>query len=198
MIYLLDTLAVVAGYLSGSVSFAIVICRAFDLPDPRTRGSGNPGATNVARAGDRRAAVLILCGDVLKVTLPMLLARAAGLAESTVGVVGFAAFLGHLYPLYYGFRGGKGVASFGGMLVVMYWQAAVVWGLAWLLVAAVFRYVSVASMTAGVIAVLYITVVAEQPRWAIALSGIAVLLIVFRHRDNLCKLKVGGESRIGE
>ncbi len=197
MPYLSDAIAVVGGYLLGSVSFAVVVCRALSLPDPRTLGSGNPGATNVVRAGGKRAAALTLCGDVAKAMIPMLLARAWGLAETTVALTGFAAFVGHLYPLYHGFRGGKGVATFGGVLAVMHWPAALAWGAAWLACAAVFRYVSVASMTAGAAAALYLAF-AGAGRAAAILAAAAALLIVFRHADNLRKLKAGTESRIGE
>ncbi len=202
MSYSPDVIAVIGGYLLGSVSFAVVVCRILDLPDPRTRGSGNPGASNVARAGGRWPAALTLCGDVAKAAAPMLLARAWGLSEATVILVGIAAFIGHVYPLYHNFRGGKGVATFGGVLAVMHWPSALVWGAVWLVFAGAFRYVSVASIAASVAAVLYlalsVAVTGEGRYWPAAVTGAAALLIVFRHRDNLRNLRAGTEARIGE
>ena len=197
MPYSADVIAVAAGYLLGSVSFAVVMCRAGGLPDPRTLGSGNPGATNVARAGSRRVAALVLCGDIAKAAVPMLLARAWGVSESAVALVGLAAFIGHLYPLYYGFRGGKGVATFAGVLVVMHWPVALVWTVAWLAVAAVFRYVSVASIAASAGAALYVLFAAGYDYSTVGVVAVAAALIAFRHADNLRKLRAGTESRIG-
>ena len=198
MPYLLDAVAVAVGYLLGSVSFAIVVCRARGLPDPRAHGSGNPGATNVVRTGGRRAAALTLCGDVAKAVGPMWLAIAWGFSEFTVVLVGFAAFIGHLYPLYYGFRGGKGVATFAGVLAVMHWPAFVVWGGAWLAVAFVYRYVSVASVAACAAAALYMVFMADAHYLVIAVSIVAAALIALRHADNLRRVRAGTESRIDE
>ena len=111
-------LLVVAAYLLGSVSAAIVTCRVMGLPDPRTRGSGNPGATNVLRQGGKKAALITLMGDMLKGLLPVLLARALGAPIEVLALVGLAAFLGHLFPIFFGFRGGKGVATLVGVLLV--------------------------------------------------------------------------------
>ena len=194
--FLPDAAAVLAGYLLGSVSFAVFVCRMMMLPDPRTVGSGNPGATNVMRTGDKAAGVMTLFGDAVKAVFPMVIARAAGLAEITVALVGFAAFIGHLYPLYHSFRGGKGVVTFVGVLGVMHWPAVLVWGGAWLMFAGMFRYVSVASMAAGAAAAVYLWN-AAQPGWAVGLAALMALLVVARHAGNIRRLLSGTEGKIG-
>ena len=182
-----DLVAVGGGYLAGSVSFAVVVCRTLNLPDPRNRGSGNPGATNVARLAGKLPAALTLCGDVAKTVVPMLLVRALGYPETTVALVGLAAFIGHVYPLYHRFRGGKGVAAFLGVLTVLQWQMALIWIALWLAVFLPFRYVSAASMTAS-LAIPFYAWGTAQPQWLILLVSAATLLILIRHADNVRNL----------
>lgn len=180
-------IAVGGGYLAGSVSFAVVVCRALNLPDPRGRGSGNPGATNVARLAGKLPAALTLLGDVAKAVIPMLLVRALGHPETTVALVGLAAFIGHLYPLYHRFRGGKGVATFLGVLAVLQWHLALVWIAVWVAVFLAFRYVSAASVTAS-LAVPFYAWGTAQPRWLMLLVSSAALLILIRHSENIRNL----------
>jgi glycerol-3-phosphate acyltransferase PlsY len=191
---------ILIAYLIGSLSFAVIVSRAMGLPDPHSYGSGNPGATNVLRTGRKQAAVLTLVGDSLKGWLAVVLAQAYGprfgVGDAGVAAVAVAAFVGHLYPVFFGFRGGKGVATAAGILF-----AVSVWlGLASLatfaIIAVFFRYVSLASMLAAVFAVFYYVLLYGIDPMALAIAAMAALL-VFRHRSNIRKLAAGTESRIG-
>lgn len=187
-------------YLIGSISFAVVVSRMMGLADPHTYGSGNPGATNVLRTGNRKAAALTLLGDVAKGVVAVLLARwlapSLGLSQTTVMLVGLAAFIGHLYPVFHGFRGGKGVATAAGVLLAL----NPLHGLAvlgtWLLVAFTTRYSSLAALVAAVLAPIYWMLL-----HGISASTLAVLvmsaLLIWRHRSNIDKLLAGKESKIG-
>lgn len=187
-------------YLIGSISFAVVVSRMMGLADPHTYGSGNPGATNVLRTGNRKAAALTLLGDVAKGVVAVLLARwlapSLGLSQTTVMLVGLAAFIGHLYPVFHGFRGGKGVATAAGVLLAL----NPLHGLAvlgtWLLVAFTTRYSSLAALVAAVLAPIYWMLL-----HGISASTLAVLvmsaLLIWRHRSNIDKLLSGKESKIG-
>ena len=197
MFYFSDALTIIGGYLIGSVSFAVVVCRALKLPDPRTRGSRNPGATNVARECGKWPATLTLFGDVAKAVMPMLLVRVAGFSEITVGLVGFATFMGHLYPLYYSFNGGKGIATFLGILVVLQWQTALVWSVIWLLVVLIFRYVSVASIVATLVVPFYAWW-SMQAQWLVVLVSLMALFILLRHRSNIRNLLNHREKKVNE
>lgn len=194
---LVDVLLVVFAYLVGSVASAVLVCRVMGLPDPRREGSGNPGATNVLRLGGKTAAGLTLAGDVLKGLLPVLVARF--LSDSPAAAAGamLAAFLGHLYPVYFGFRGGKGVATAFGAVTGLAWPVALAMGAVWLSVAAATRYASLASMSAAVFAPLAAVVVIPHPAAMLCLALIAAF-IIWRHRENIARLKAGTESRIGE
>lgn len=194
---LVDVLLVVFAYLVGSVASAVLVCRVMGLPDPRREGSGNPGATNVLRLGGKTAAGLTLAGDVLKGLLPVLVARF--LSDSPAAAAGamLAAFLGHLYPVYFGFRGGKGVATAFGAVTGLAWPVALAMGAVWLSVAAATRYASLASMSAAVFAPLAAAVVTPHPAVMLCLALIAAF-IIWRHRENIARLKAGTESRIGE
>jgi glycerol-3-phosphate acyltransferase PlsY len=192
--------AVLAAYLVGSLSFAVIVSRGFGLADPRSYGSGNPGATNVLRSGHRGAAVLTLGLDALKGYLPvlavLLLGPRVGLGEGTAALAGLAAFVGHLWPLFFRFQGGKGVATAAGALLALNpWLGAATL-LTWIIIAAFFRYSSLASIVAALFAPFY-----ELLIWGVtpALPAIAAmsLLLVWRHEGNLRKLFAGTESRIG-
>lgn len=196
---MLDLLLVVAAYLIGSISFAVLVSKAFGLPDPHSYGSGNPGATNVLRTGRKSAAVLTLVGDAAKGAFALWLAQRVGalhtLSEPTLAAVALAAFLGHLYPLYFRFKGGKGVATAAGILLVMDWRLGMLVGAVWLLVAAVMRVSSLAAIAAAAIAPLagwYLAGVSYQTGTVLVMS----LLLVWRHRANIAKLVDGTESRI--
>ena len=181
-----------AAYRVGSLATAIFVSRALGLPDPRQAGSHNPGATNVLRLGGRKAAALTLLGDLCKGLLPVLAARLAGLPAWAVALVALATFLGHLYPLYFGFRGGKGVATTLGILLAI----APLLGLAtlatWLLVFAVSRVSSLAALSATVAAPAYAWFLLPQP----SLRGLVLVLalwVLWRHRSNIQRLRSGEE-----
>lgn len=186
-------------YLIGSVSFAVVVSKAYGLPDPHSYGSGNPGATNVLRTGRKPAAALTLIGDAAKGTIAYLLARhfapQFGAGEATLAVVALGAFLGHLYPLYFRFQGGKGVATAAGILLAMDWRLGLSVIAAWILVALVSRFSSLAALVAALVAPMLAFYWLGSMALTIAVLAMAVLLI-WRHRANVARLVRGEESRI--
>ncbi|WCM91671.1 glycerol-3-phosphate 1-O-acyltransferase PlsY [Acidovorax sp. NCPPB 2350] len=198
-------LATVAAYLLGSLSFAVIVSRAMGLNDPRTYGSKNPGATNVLRSGSKAAAVVTLLFDALKGWLPVVLVQAYGrpygLEEGTVALVGLAAFLGHLWPVFFRFEGGKGVATALGVLLGVSGWLGLATLLTWIIIAFFFRYSSLASLAAALFAPLYY-VLAGGVAWDAEVPvgvSIAVMsgLLVWRHRENIRRLMAGTESRLG-
>ena len=193
---LLDALLPVMGYLAGSLASAVIVCRVMGLPDPRSGGSGNPGATNVLRLGGKRAAVLTLFGDVLKGVLPVLIARTLGASEPACALTALGAFLGHLYPVFFGFQGGKGVATAFGATVALAWPVGLVFGGLWLALAFITRYASVASLTAAVTSPFAAVMLTPQLSYAVVFASIAAF-IVWRHRENIARLRAGAEGRIG-
>ena len=193
--------AVAGSYLLGSVSFAVVVSRLFGLADPRSYGSGNPGATNVLRSGSRAAAALTLLGDAAKGAVAVWLVRAFGpqfgVGELGVALAALAAFAGHLYPVFFGFEGGKGVATFLGALLALHFGAGALACATWLAVAVVFRYSSLSSLCSAVVApigLLWLTGAADV---SLVIAVMSVLLIA-RHRQNISNLLAGKERRIGE
>jgi len=196
----LPLLAALAGYLVGSLSFAVIVSRAMGLSDPRTYGSGNPGATNVLRSGSRKAAILTLALDALKGFVPVLLAVRLGprygLGEGTVALVALAAFLGHLYPVFFRFRGGKGVATAAGTLFGIDPLLGAATLATWLIIAAFFRYSSLASIVAAVFAPFWQLLTEGAGPIAFALIAMALLLL-WRHEANIKRLFAGTESRLG-
>ena len=193
---LLSLVFVAGGYLLGSIATAVLVSRALGTADPRSGGSGNPGATNVLRLAGRRAAALTLAGDVVKGVVPVLAARAADLPPGEVAMVGLAAFLGHLYPAFFGFRGGKGVATALGALLGMEPLLGAGVLATWIVVAGVSRYSSLAALVASVLAPGYAWVLSGHPGVVGAVSIMAALL-VWRHRANIRRLLAGEEGRIG-
>jgi glycerol-3-phosphate acyltransferase PlsY len=191
------TLLTLLGYLFGSVSAAIIVCRLMRLPDPRTEGSGNPGATNVLRVGGKKAAAITLAADLLKGTIPLLIARAFTPDPLTLALVGAAAFFGHLYPVFFGFKGGKGVATGLGVLLGWHWAALALAALTWLIVARLGKISSLAALTAFLLAPLYVWLLTTAPQLTIAAAVITVAVFV-RHRDNISRIMAGTESRIGQ
>lgn len=189
-----------AAYLLGSIPFAVVFSRVFGLADPRSFGSGNPGATNVLRSGNKLAAALTLLGDASKGAVAVLLCRALadplGLPNALAAWAGAAAFAGHLYPVFLRFRGGKGVATFLGTLLALVPLVGFATCLLWVAVAFLTRYSSVASMVSAAAAGLALTRVGGPPGATAAVIVMAVFLI-WRHRANIVKLFKGGESKIG-
>ena len=197
----LPVLAAIAAYLIGSLSFAVIVSRAMGLSDPRTYGSGNPGATNVLRSGSKAAAILTLVLDALKGYLPVLAVvvwgPAHGLEEGTAAAVGLAAFLGHLWPVFFRFQGGKGVATAAGVLLGLNpWLGAATLA-TWLIIALFFRYSSLAAIVAAVFAPFYQLLIwgGGPTALAVALMG---LLLVWRHSANIQKLLAGTESKLGQ
>lgn len=202
---LYPALAVLAAYLLGSLSFAVIVSRAMGLKDPRTFGSKNPGATNVLRSGSKAAAIVTLLLDAVKGWLPVLLVRLLGkpygLEDGTIALVGLAAFVGHLWPVFFKFKGGKGVATFIGVVFGIDPLLGLATGATWLIIAFFLRYSSVASMASALFAPVYylfgdrIQWYAEKPV-LLALFVMALLLTV-RHRENINRLLQGNESKLG-
>lgn len=193
-------LFVVAAYLIGSVSFAVVVSKLFALPDPHSYGSGNPGATNVLRTGNKAAAALTLLGDGAKGWLAVFLAQQfgaqAGVEPWTPAAVALAVFIGHLFPVFHKFQGGKGVATAAGiMLGLNLWMAAATFGV-WFLIAIVFRISSIAALTATVVAPIFAFYFLGNDARAWVFIPIAALL-VWRHKGNIEKLLQGKETSIG-
>jgi glycerol-3-phosphate acyltransferase PlsY len=197
--------AVVAAYLLGSLAFAVIVSKVMGLSDPRTFGSKNPGATNVLRSGSKAAAIVTLLLDALKGLVPVLLVKvygkAYGLGDSTVALVALAAFLGHLYPVFFRFQGGKGVATFIGVVFGVHWVLGIATGLTWIIIAFFFRYSSLASLVSAVFAPVYY-LLGDRLAWyaeppiVVALFAMA-LLLAWRHRANIQRLLQGKESRLG-
>jgi glycerol-3-phosphate acyltransferase PlsY len=202
---LLPVLAVLAAYIVGSLSFAVIVSRLMGLSDPRTYGSKNPGATNVLRSGSKPAAVVTLLLDAAKGWLPVALiawyGKSWGLEEGTLAMAGLAAFVGHLFPVFFRFQGGKGVATALGVLFGIHWGLGLATALTWLIIAWFFRYSSLASLAAAVFAPVYY-VFGDGVAWYLdrsILFAIAVmaLLLLWRHAQNISRLVKGTESRLG-
>ncbi|MDT9000477.1 glycerol-3-phosphate 1-O-acyltransferase PlsY [Paucibacter sp. APW11] len=198
---LFPLLAVVAGYLIGSLSFAVIISRLMGLSDPRSYGSGNPGATNVLRSGNKKAAILTLLFDALKGYLPVLAVLlwggSLGLGEGTAALVGLAAFLGHLWPVFFKFEGGKGVATAAGVLLAINPLLGGATLLTWLIIAYFSRYSSLAAIVSALFAPFY-----QMLIWGagpvVLTVGVMGLLLVWRHEANIKKLLNGTESKLGQ
>ena len=199
-------MAVVLAYLAGSLSFAVIVSRLMNLDDPRHYGSGNPGATNVLRSGNKIAAALTLLFDGLKAFIPLWCVQQYGaefgLAGGTIAAVAMAAFLGHLFPVFFKFKGGKGVATAIGASFGIHPLLGVATGLTWLIIAYFFRYSSLAALVAAVFTPVYYLLcdgVAwhSEPAVAMALGLIAGLLL-WRHKANIARLVSGTEPRIGK
>jgi glycerol-3-phosphate acyltransferase PlsY len=203
--YLYASAAVLLAYFLGSLSFAVIVSRCMGLKDPRSYGSNNPGATNVLRSGNKFAAVATLLLDGLKGWLPVVLVKwfghDYGLDEGTVAVVGLAAFFGHLYPVFFQFKGGKGVATAAGVLFGVHWVLGLATLATWAIVAFFSRYSSLAALAAAVFAPLYY-LFGDRTAWYVdqmILMAIFIIsaMLVYRHRENITKLLKGKESRLG-
>lgn len=197
---LVSIVAIALSYLLGSVSFAVLVSRVMGLSDPRTYGSGNPGATNVLRSGSKKAAVLTLLGDAAKGWLAVFLVKAFaaryGFSDGTVALSALAVFAGHLFPVFHRFRGGKGVATAAGVLLALAPWVGLATLVTWLMIAFFFRYSSLAALVAAICAPLWYGLA-----YGIDAIGLAVLvmsaLLIWRHRQNIANLVAGKESRIG-
>ena len=198
-------LAALVAYLAGSLAFAVIVSRVMGLKDPRTFGSKNPGATNVLRSGSKPAAVVTLLLDAMKGFVPVLLVKVYGdrfgLGDGTIALVALAAFLGHLYPVFFRFQGGKGVATFIGVVFGINWILGLATGLTWIIIAFFLRYSSLASLVAAAFAPVYY-LLGDRVAWyaeapiAFALFVMA-LLLAWRHRGNIRRLVAGKEARLG-
>jgi glycerol-3-phosphate acyltransferase PlsY len=193
---IIATLLAVGAYLIGSLSAAIIICKLMGLPDPRTQGSRNPGATNVLRIAGKKTAALVLLGDMLKGLIPLLAARAFDVEDHILAAVGLAAFLGHLYPIYFGFHGGKGVATSLGILLGLSWPLAAAVLATWLFMARVFRISSLSALTAAIAAPLYTWILLDSAPLLVMVCVISAMLL-WRHRGNIQRLISGAEGKIG-
>ena len=205
MVYVYPVLAVLVAYLIGSLSFAVIVSKLMGLNDPRSYGSKNPGATNVLRSGNKAAAVLTLLLDGVKGWVPMALVmwfgKDYGMREGTLAAVGFAAFIGHLYPVFFGFQGGKGVATAAGVLFGVHWVLGLATLATWIIVAGFSRYSSLAAIACAIFAPWYY-LIGDRAFWyvdklmAVAIVAMSAFLI-FRHRENIIKLLKGTESKLG-
>jgi glycerol-3-phosphate acyltransferase PlsY len=186
----------VIAYLAGSLSTAIIICRFMGLPDPRTQGSKNPGATNMLRLGGKKAAAITLAGDALKGLLPVLLGRLFEQDISQLCLIAIFAFLGHLYPIFFGFKGGKGVATAFGVLTGVSWLVGLLLLATWVLMAIVTRISSISALTAALAAPTFFWFV-EQNSVTVILSLVISTLLLWKHRSNIKDLLAGKEEKIG-
>ncbi|MFI5446846.1 glycerol-3-phosphate 1-O-acyltransferase PlsY [Polaromonas sp. UC242_47] len=205
MNYVYPFLAVLAAYLIGSLSFAVIVSKLMGLNDPRSYGSKNPGATNVLRSGNKAAAVLTLVLDALKGWLPMALVtwfgRDYGLGDGTLAAVGLAAFIGHLYPVFFRFQGGKGVATAAGVLFGVHWVLGLATLATWVIVAYFSRYSSLAALASAIFAPFYY-LIGDRAFWYVDKTMALTLVVmsaflIYRHRENINKLLKGKESRLG-
>lgn len=187
---------VIASYLLGSISSAIIVCRLLGLPDPRTQGSRNPGATNVLRIGGKKAATITLLGDSLKGLLPMLAGHLLDLGPEALAAIGLAAFLGHLFPIFFGFQGGKGVATALGVQLGLWWPIGLTVAALWLLVAKGIKISSLSALISMALAPLVVWIYwpeAELVGMQLVITG----LLIWRHRNNIRNLIQGTEGKIG-
>jgi acyl phosphate:glycerol-3-phosphate acyltransferase len=198
---LYPALAALAGYLIGSLSFAVIVSRLMGIADPRTYGSGNPGATNVLRSGNKTAAILTLLLDAAKGFVPVFLVQQFGapfgLHDGTLALVGLAAFLGHLWPVFFHFQGGKGVATAAGVLFAFNPWLGLATLATWVIIAAFFRYSSLAALVSAVFAPFYQLLIWGGGPLAVAITVISLLLL-WRHSANIQKLLQGTESKLGQ
>lgn len=205
MVYAYSTVATLLAYLLGSLSFAVIVSKLMGLSDPRSYGSKNPGATNVLRSGSKPAAIATLLLDGLKGWLPVVLVKwfgaDYGLGDGTMAAVGFAAFLGHLYPVFFQFKGGKGVATAAGVLLGVSWVLGLATLATWVIIAFFSRYSSLASLVSAAFAPLYY-LFGDREAWYVDKAMLLVMfaisaLLVYRHRENISKLLKGTESKLG-
>lgn len=193
---LVSLLLLALAYLLGSLSSAVIICRLFGLPDPRTEGSGNPGATNVLRLGGKKAAALTLVADMLKGLLPTMIAHFAGILPFWIAAIGLAAVVGHMYPVFFGFKGGKGVATGLGTLLGTHWVTGLLAIAIWLATCLVFRISSLAALaTFAITPLLFLVSGMKNTAFVFLLMSI---LLFWRHRENLARLLRGDEPKLGQ
>lgn len=190
------SIAILIAYLFGSISSAVIVARIMSLPDPRNIGSGNPGATNVLRTGNKKAAAITLLGDLLKGLIPVLLAAGLQFEPLALCAVGLAAIIGHMYPIFLGFKGGKGVATTLGVLFGVSWPLALGWIIVWLSVARISAYSSLAALVATVLLPIAAWLM-NYSQAVVLLTLVISILVVWRHRGNIKNLLSGKETKIG-
>ncbi len=197
---IVDILVVVLAYLLGSLSFAVIVSKAMGMADPRSYGSGNLGATNVLRSGKKKAAVLTLLGDALKGLVAVVIAKclwdAGHITEATVAWVSVAVLVGHMWPVFFGFKGGKGVATAVGVLFALSWPVALICTIVWLIMAFGLKISSLAALVATVLSPILAWYFIDESSWCWAVLVIAVL-VLYRHKSNIQNLLSGKESKIG-
>lgn len=192
----IDSAFILASYLIGSLSSAIIVCKLMGLPDPRGEGSGNPGATNVLRFGGKKAAAITLAGDMIKGLIPVLAAKYMEISILGIALVGFAAFLGHLYPIFFQFKGGKGVATMLGVLFGFSWWAGLATAATWLFMAKIVKISSLSALVATALAPVYVWLWFNYMP-AIAVTIFMTIILFWRHRSNIQNLLSGKEDKIG-
>ena len=192
---LINIVLIFLAYLLGSISAAILVCKLLGLSDPRTGGSGNPGTTNVMRLHGKTAAFLTLTGDVFKGITPVLLAKVIVGSEFIIALSGLAAFLGHIFPIYFKFKGGKGVATLIGILLATHWLLGLAYVITWILTAAIFRYSSLAALIATLSIPFYTYFLEQNFQYTVSFSMIAVILF-WRHKSNIYNLLNNKERKI--
>ncbi len=186
---------IVCAYLIGSISAAIIVCKILNLPDPRTQGSNNPGATNVLRIGGKKAAAVVLIGDGLKGAIPVLIAQYLNIGLLELSFVAMAAFLGHVYPIFFGFKGGKGVATFIGALLALNYLVGLSFILTWLFVAKVLKISSLSALIATLLTPIYFYFITDNLNTTYII-GVICLWIFFTHRSNIKRILSGEEGLI--
>ncbi len=190
---------IIAAYLLGSISSAIIVCRLMGLPDPRTQGSNNPGATNVLRIGGKKPAAITLFGDSLKGLLPMIAGHLLGVGPVVLAATGLAAFLGHLFPVFFGFRGGKGVATALGVQFGLWWSIGLAVAFIWLFVAKVLKVSSLSALISMALAPVIVWLLWPYPDSTSVMVGMQLVMtgiLVWRHRSNIANLISGTEGRL--
>ena len=192
---LINILLIFSAYLLGSISAAIIVCKTLGLSDPRTGGSGNPGTTNVMRLYGKKAAFLTLVGDIFKGIIPVLLAKVIVNSEFIIAICGLATFLGHIFPIYFKFEGGKGVATLIGILFATHWLLGVSYIITWILTALIFRYSSLAALIAALPIPIYSYFIVHNNQYTISFAVIAIILF-WRHKPNIYNLLNGKEDKI--
>ncbi|MEM7027765.1 MAG: glycerol-3-phosphate 1-O-acyltransferase PlsY [Pseudomonadota bacterium] len=195
-IMLSASILIIIAYLMGSIASAILVCQLLGLSDPRSGGSGNPGATNVMRLHGKKAAVLTLLGDVVKGFLPVMLALYLNQPDLIIALCGLAAFTGHVFPVFFKFKGGKGVATLIGVLFATHWQLGLGFVFTWLIIAGIFRYSSLAALVAAALSPIYAWFALEALPYLFC-HGIMVAMLFWRHQSNIQNLMAGNEGKIG-
>ena len=195
--YIIPTSLILVAYITGSVASAVLVCKLAGLTDPRTGGSGHPGATNVMRLHGKKVAILALSGDILTGVIPVLLAKAIVSSELIIALCGFAAFLGHLFPVFFKFKGGKGVATLIGILFATHWLLGLAYVTTWLITAIIFRYSSLSALIAALFTPLFSWLILHIPAYLVC-HTIMVTTLIWRHQSNIRNLLAGTEDKMGQ